>query len=1054
MTSLKQSPHFWLPLTLLLCLVTSGQKLDTSQSNEAARHAASTADDHAATLEGRQAAQKKLQEAAKLFLNSGERVEAARVLNRLGRLHLTLNSPEIAIDTHQKALDLLKDTPEPQVEVDNLNSQAEAFLRLQQRDRVALVLERSLKLSEQSHYTGGQAQALLTLSDNQNFANHVIGLETAQKALSLWKTLDDKPGLARTYAQIGDCYQAQNLLPEATRNYEEAQKIWRALNKLTEQAEALINLGFIEYRKGDWQSEISYLTRAQVLIDEKAEPAMMGQIASGLAEAFTESGMPEVGLEHYRQALEYFRPTQDAHAIAYLTLSIGRTYYLSGKYPEAIAQLQQALAISEPGGINAATSLQYLGRVYIATQQYAAGLDNLEQALGIYQRQVNPRETAFVVGLLGQIYDQQGQTEQARQYYQRALSSFDALSDRLNEAASYYALGRLEMKQKNFAAAEEHLQQSIKLTDDVRRVSTSSDLTVAFSASVHERYEAYIECLMHKHQLHPQEGFAARALEASELARGRALAELLRATQTNLAPGLDPQLAEQERNLRQTLRAKEDYKVRLLNKPYKKEVIDALESDLNTLRENYRVVSETIRQRYPAYDQVNRPTAWNLRQIQEEILSDDQTVLLEYSLGQNKSFVWAVTRDNITSADLPPQTVINESAERVYELLKATPNQETESKLIQTTQELSRLILLPVAAQFNKRRIIIVTDGALTYVPFQVLPSPLANNELLVAEHEIVNAPSASILGQLRQETARRALPTKLLAAFGDPIFALDYAQSKQTNSGEQDAALQTLESARWRHALRDVELNGDSFDPSVIRRLPYAKRELSVLRDVARAGETFVAADFDATRERLLSMDLTNFSILHFATHGFLNPSRPENSGLALSTVNRAGQTQNGFVELEDIYNLRAPVDLVVLSACQTALGKNVRGEGLIGLTRGFMYAGASSVVSSLWRVDDEATAELMKQFYTNLLQKAMPPDVALRAAQETIRQRPEWRAPYYWAAFTLQGEYSRVIRPASSSHVPGNRKLMVVMALLVLVSATVWWWYRRHKRFPHRAR
>ncbi len=1046
MNRLKESPTFWLSLALLLCLVITGHAIDTPDTKEAARQAARMADDNASTLEGRQAAQKKLEEAAILFLNADDTVEAARVLNRLGRMQLILNEPQAALDTHQKALDLLKQKPEPQVEVDNLNSQAEAYLRLQKRDQVVSVLQQAVSLSERSGYSRGQAQALLTLSESQNYDNHRIGIETAQKALSLWKTLDDQAGVARTYAQIGDCYQAQNLVVEATQNYEEERKIWQALNNPTRQAGALINLGFIEYRKGDWQSEISYLTQAQTLIDEKAEPAMMGRIASGLAEAFNESGLPEVGLNHYERALEYFRPTQNAHAIAYLTLSIGRTYYLLEKYPEAIGQLQQALAISEPGSTNQALSYQYLGRVYLATQQYAVGQEQLERALAIYERQVNPREAAFVRGLLGQIYDQQGQPDLARKYFQQALSSFDTLSDRINEAAIYYALGRLEMKQNNFAAAEEHLLHSIKLTDDIRRVSTSSDLAAAFSASVHERYEAYIECLMHKHLLHPEEGFAARALEASELARGRALAEMLRATQTNLAPGLEPKLAAEEKYLRQTLRSKEEYKVRLLNKPYKKEVVDALESEIKALQDSYRQVSETILARYPAYDQINRPTAWSLAQIQAEILGDDQTVLIEYSLGETKSFVWAVTRDHITSAELPSRAVINEAAERVYDLLKATPSQQTESKLAQAAQDLSRIILLPMAAELHKRRIIVVTDGALTYVPFQVLPSPKTNNALLVTEHEIVNVPSASILGQLRQETARRAPPTKVLAAFGDPIFALDNAESKGTNVGEQGAAVQTLEAERLRHSLRDIELSGDSFDPSVIKRLTYAKRELAVLREFATVGETFVAADFDATRELLQSTDLSRFAILHFATHGFLNPKRPENSGLVLSTVNRAGQTQNGFVELQDIFNLHAPVDLVVLSACQTALGKNVRGEGLIGLTRGFMYAGASSVVASLWKVDDEATAELMKQFYTNLLQKGMPPDAALRAAQDSIRQRPEWRSPYYWAAFTLQGEYSRVIKPASSSTVSRNRKMVVGLSLLVLLGAGAWM-YRRHR-------
>jgi CHAT domain-containing protein len=244
---------------------------------------------------------------------------------------------------------------------------------------------------------------------------------------------------------------------------------------------------------------------------------------------------------------------------------------------------------------------------------------------------------------------------------------------------------------------------------------------------------------------------------------------------------------------------------------------------------------------------------------------------------------------------------------------------------------------------------------------------------------------------------------------------------------------------------LRDIEPNRDSFDPSIIEPLFYAKGELASLRDAATGGETFVASGFAATREQLLRTDLTQYAILHFATHGILNPRRPEYSGLVLSTVKRDGQAQNGFVGLQDIYGLRAPVDLVVLSACQTALGKDVRGEGLLGLTRGFMYAGASSVVASLWKVDDEATAELMRQFYTNMLQKGMTPAAALRAAQNSIRQRPEWRAPYYWAGFTLQGEYRQVIKPASAIGAPDFYwKIIIGLALMVLIGVALWYRHR----------
>jgi CHAT domain-containing protein len=218
----------------------------------------------------------------------------------------------------------------------------------------------------------------------------------------------------------------------------------------------------------------------------------------------------------------------------------------------------------------------------------------------------------------------------------------------------------------------------------------------------------------------------------------------------------------------------------------------------------------------------------------------------------------------------------------------------------------------------------------------------------------------------------------------------------------------------------------------------------LANLRDVA-GPDSYVATGFDATREKLAEVDLAQYAILHIATHGILDPKRPEKSGLFFTMVNRNGQAQNGFLGLQDVYRLQAPVDLVVLSACRTGLGKDVRGEGLIGLTRGFMYAGAASVVASLWKVDDEATAELMKRFYANMLREGMTPAAALRAAQNSIRQQPQWSSPYYWAAFTLQGDYRQSIKamPHRTSYSP-----MLLIAALGAVLAAGFWFYSRRKQ------
>lgn len=892
--------------------------------------------------------------------------------------------------------------------------------------------------------SGDRAEALLELSRQQNLVNHALALQSAREALGLWQTADDKVGMARAFAQIARCHLAQSDLPEAVENYQTALQLWRDLNNTHEQATALIMLCYIEARKGEWSNAISLLTQAQALVDEAKEPYQMAQISGALAYVFNENGMPETGLAHYQRALDYYRRASDESAANYITLRLGGTYYLMGDYGQAVTNLRQALSGVAPDSLDAAACHHQLGMVHLATGENDAALTHLQSALTIYESASNPKEAAQVRALIGQAYEQQGRTEPARLKYRQAMSAFDKLSDRVNQAAVNYALGSLELRARDYGAAEEYLRHSIELTENLRRTPASSDLTAYFSATVSGRYEKYIECLMRQRQARPAERLDVLAFEMSELGRARSLAELLSATGTDLTAGLDPALAEQERSLRQALRVKDDYRVTLLSGPYRKESLDTLEAEIARLEVDYLRVTEIIRERCPSCGQVSRPSAWGLAQIQRQVVADDETVLLEYSLGEDVSYVWAVTRNQVNSYELPGRARIEEAARRAYESLSTPPGTETSDEPPAALRELSQMVLAPAAAELRKRYVIVVADGALNYIPFQVLPSPAGDGRPLVADCEVSNAPSASVLGELREEASRRQPTTKVLAAFGNPVFASSHTLHREVDDGKQPAAVAELEKGRLVSALRDTGLNGDSFDSTVLGQLFYANRELNDLRDVASEDETFVAMKSEATRERLLSADLTQYVILHFATHGLLDTKRPESSGLVLSTVDSDGRPLNGFVGLRDVYSLRAPVDLVVLSACQTALGKDVRGEGLVGLTRGFMYAGASGVVASLWRVEDKATAQLMKQFYANMLQKNMPPGRALREAQNSVRQNPRWRSPYYWAAFTLQGEYSRAIRHRSRVSV-SRMKVAAGVFLVALLMAVVWWHWRR---------
>jgi CHAT domain-containing protein len=341
------------------------------------------------------------------------------------------------------------------------------------------------------------------------------------------------------------------------------------------------------------------------------------------------------------------------------------------------------------------------------------------------------------------------------------------------------------------------------------------------------------------------------------------------------------------------------------------------------------------------------------------------------------------------------------------------------------TLALSRMVLGPVAAELAKKRLVVVAEGALQYIPFAALPTPAQAGVPLVAEHEIVSLPSASTVALLRRENEGRKPAPKLAIVLADPVFSRNDPRveqsavavaSKTPRGGASDLkamdlkALARKDPAPETSGPDDLERSARSAKESglpTFDRLRASRREADTIVELAGKGNAVEELDFDSSRETATSEALGQYRIIHIATHGLLNSRNPELSGLVFSLVDRQGKPQNGFLEAQEIYNLKLGADLVVLSACQTALGKEIRGEGLVGLTRGFMYAGVPRVVASLWKVPDQATTELMQKFYRGVLQQGLQPAAALRAAQVSMWKESRRSAPYYWAGFTLQGEW-----------------------------------------------
>ncbi|HZF38060.1 MAG TPA: CHAT domain-containing protein, partial [Blastocatellia bacterium] len=583
-------------------------------------------------------------------------------------------------------------------------------------------------------------------------------------------------------------------------------------------------------------------------------------------------------------------------------------------------------------------------------------------------------------------------------------------------AATLLGIARAEQKLGNLSRARQTIEQAIGIVESLRAGIHGQDFRASYFASRQEYYESYIDILMEQHKQNIAAGGDAVAFEVSERARARSLLELLRESRIDIRQGVDSSLLERERSLQQLLNAKAAAQVNLLNREHTPEQADAATKEIAAITAEYEEIQAQIRARSPRYAALTQPQPLGLAEIQQQSLDED-TLLLEYSLGENRSYLWLVSQRSIDSYKLPPRAELEAATRRVYELLTARQKHGAppDRQLIAEAKTLSRMLLGPAAPQLGGKRLVVVAPGALAYLPFAALPAPedkkrpAGDYEPLIAKHEVVSVPSASVLSVIRREMEGRQRATKSVAVLADPVFEESdprLASAKNGNSsGETPAApAADAELSELTRAIRTMDFPDAR---AGFTRLAFSRREAESIIALTPGGTGLKATDFSASRALAMSRELSQYRILHFATHGLLNSERPELSGLVFSLIDQEGKPQDGFLRLHEIYNLQLNADLIVLSACETGLGKEIKGEGLIGLTRGFMYAGAPRVVASLWSVDDLATAELMKLFYQRMLKDGLPAGAALRAAQLELSREKRWASPYFWAGFVLHGEW-----------------------------------------------
>ncbi len=846
-----------------------------------------------------------------------------------------------------------------------------------------------------------------------------------ERALELYLAQDDAYGQALTYDELGDALQDLGELQQALEAFERARELWRAQGYKDHEASILNDLSHLAM-------DLGRLDRARDLLQE---------------------------------ADTIWRSLDQGSERAYTLDLLGQVEQDAGRLPEARRHLETALELYRDSDAQGrATTLANLAQVVGSEGDRAQARDLYRQALDIFVELRDRRSAGHAWNNLASLASAEGLYDESLDAARQALEIFQDIGLAAGEAEAQHQMAKALRGLGRLHEAREHLASAVSAFEALRGNARSPTRRAYFFAELQNRYDRYIDLLMELASEDPR--WAVSAFEVHERRRARVLLDLLSTPRGNHGevtgselkdteskdteskdteskdteskdteskdtvprdsiPAIQRQInqLQQQRaqapearrpELERRLRELTDRLAELRARRLPSTVAEPLDAEAirRTVLDD-TVLSDTVLSETVLDDTVLSDTVLSETVLDDTVL-DQETVLLAYALGRSRGFLWLIDRRGLVlTAELPPADELDGHIGSAYRALALRPRREGRRQRRAALCQASDILLGPVAELLSGplagRRLAIMADGPLERLAFGALPFPTGStsragadettgsdeeacaDSFLIESHELVHLPSASITHALRRRRAEAAEPRPSALVVADPIFGR--GDPRLGSRGQQSTG-------EGRHTLQ---------------RLPHTGREAEiVLRNAeltGRPGHAFVGSD--ATKVNLLGDGagvyggLHAFETLHFATHGVLDPDFPELSALALSHPDGRARAGAGYLFAHEIQGLELNARLVVLSACETALGRELRGEGLLGLTRAFFQAGADRLLVSLWNVDDAAGAELMERFYRHLWQENLAPAAALRAAQLDLLADPQRRAPYFWAGFVVQGDW-----------------------------------------------
>ncbi|NET24581.1 CHAT domain-containing tetratricopeptide repeat protein [Okeania sp. SIO1I7] len=927
---------------------------------------------------------------------TSDRSGEANFLNRLGVAYKNLKEYEKAVEFYQQSIVIAAEIGDGESIAGSLGNLGNAYKFLGEYEKAIKAYQQSVAVFRKIGDRQGEAKSLNHLGDTYlSFGESEKAIAAIEQSVTVFRKIGDPQGTAKSLSDLGDAYMSLGRYEKAIEVHQQSLAIGKKIEDSQRIGKSLNSLGIAYYRLGEYQKSIDFHQQSLAIKKEIGDRDGEAQSLNNLALVYHILGEDQKAIDFHQQSLAIKKEIGDRDGEAQSLGNLGLMYNSLEQYQKAIDFHQKSLAIHQEIGARQgqARTLHNLGLAYYSLGDYRKVIDFNQQSL-VIKRELGDRwgEVASL-GNLGSAYNSLGEYEKATDSYQQSLSIAQDIGARGWQARALSNLASVKRTQGKLNEALTDIESAINILEQLRTNIISQDLRTSYFATVQDYYQQYIDLLMQLHKQNPNQGYDAKALHASERSRARSLLDILAESGADIKTGVDPQLLAQEKKLLQQLNTLDQAR-QLNTSGYNP---NELKQKIESLRNQLQQLEVKIKQNSPRYANLKYPDPLTVTKIQQQVIDKD-TILLQYSLGATRSYLWLVTTTEISSYELPKRTEIEELAKQFREeIISLSPVPETGNKL-------TKILLSPVANKLENKRLLIVGDGILQTIPFAALPLPQnlnkTNYQPLIVNHEIVTLPSASSIAILREQVKGRTPAPKKVAVFADPVFA------------DNDPRFQTISQTNTETETNDLTRIAltrslDDFLSSSFNRLSGTRQEAEAILALVPDNLEQLSLDFDANRQTAINPNLGEYQIVHFATHGLLNETQPELSGLVLSLYNETGKETPGFLQLNDIFNLEMPAELVVLSACETGVGEEIRGEGLVSLTRGFMYAGAKRVVVSLWSVEDNSTAELMENYYQKMLETDKNPVEAMRETQLEMLSSENWKAPYYWAPFVVQGEW-----------------------------------------------